>query len=441
MDMIHIFIITLLDVISLFVLCNILLSKEEVSSANWVKWLVCVTLFYLFSRIEFTSWDQSITTDLQIFNMDILPVSSFGGTILLCIVLMISNSLFLKMSNQKSFLGTMFLLSSFIFIRVFAIILCSPIGREGYVYSVLFRIVTFIIILVIASFRPYHRLERWMIENNMITKFSVIITFVFTISFIMTVQFDIRIMFFHMARVIGSLTLVLLFNILIILVQNKQMQRKKSIKVANQYLPMIEELIVEVRARQHEFDNKLTAIFSILESANDIEEAKVKIFEYTKNVQLDNNSKELFMCENRIIAGVIYAKIQLAKEKNIEVVVVNKASFCNISTPEYELVEVLGILIDNAIEAGNERDIIYIEMKREEQYLEFDVSNPCESMSTTQFMNLFERGYSSKQSKQIARGYGLYNVKKIVEQYDGRIITKNIERNEQNYIMIGICLP
>lgn len=442
MSIIHIVFTLLLDMVPLFLLCNMILDQEEVSINEWIKWLFCISIFYIISRIGFLSMNQTIIVSLPTINYDILPVNSLSGTLLLSLVLMIGNSKFLKMSNQKSFFGTLFLISGLIFIRVFAIIVCSFIMMGGSVYSLVFRAVALLATVVIVLLRPYDRLKHLVLENSLIIKYSVIVTFICTIVLVMTVQFDVRIMLLHIVRVAGSLSLVVLFNIVVIWVQSKQLQRKKRIMISEQYLPMIEELILDVRARQHEFDNKLTAIFSILEDATEIEEAKRKIAEYTKNVLLDNNIREILRCENRIIAGVIYSKVQSAKDKKIEIVVDNQATFCNIVTPEYEIVEVIGILIDNAIEASKEQDVIYIEMKREQQYFEFAIYNPSRSLSPIQFMNMFERGYSTKQSSnEKRRGYGLYNVKKIMEQYNGRILTKNVEKNDEDYIMIGIQLP
>lgn len=442
MSMMHVAFILALDMMPLFLLCHMILDQEKVSINEWLKWIFCIGIFYLISRIGFLSMDQTIIVSLLAINYDILPVNSLSGTLLLSLVLMIGNSKFLKMSNQKSLFGTLFLISALIFIRVFAIIVCSLIMMGDNLYSLAFRSVAFMMTVIIVLLRPYDRLKHLALENSLIMKYSVVVTFICAIVLVMTVQFDVRIMLLHSVKVVGSLGLIVLFNSVVIWVQSKQLQRKKRIMISEQYLPMIEELIIDVRARQHEFDNKLTAIFSILEDATEIEEAKRKIAAYTKNVLLDNTTREILRCENRIIAGVIYSKVQSAKDKKIEIVVDNQATFCNIVTPEYEIVEVIGILIDNAIEASKAQDIIYIEMKREQQHFQFVIYNPSPSIAPIQFMNMFEKGYSTKQSShEKRRGYGLYNVKKIMEQYNGKILTKNVEKNDKNYIMIGIELP
>ena len=51
---------------------------------------------------------------------------------------------------------------------------------------------------------------------------------------------------------------------------------------------------------------------------------------------------------------------------------------------------------------------------------------------------MFRRGWSTKADQ--GRGYGLYNVRKMVEQHGGKIIVKNEEKNGQNYLTIGALI-
>ena len=52
---------------------------------------------------------------------------------------------------------------------------------------------------------------------------------------------------------------------------------------------------------------------------------------------------------------------------------------------------------------------------------------------------MFELGYSTKSKK--SRGYGLYNVKNIVQNNKGNILFSNSTINNNNYITIGVSLP
>lgn len=112
-----------------------------------------------------------------------------------------------------------------------------------------------------------------------------------------------------------------------------------------------------------------------------------------------------------------------------------------IYTEEYEIVEILGILIDNAIEASKSGDTIFIKMNKIDDKLEVTVCNPYPQLSNTEFMELFEKGYSTKDSGSKHRGYGLYNVKLITEKCRGKIIFKNTNIDNINYLNIGVLIP
>lgn len=48
------------------------------------------------------------------------------------------------------------------------------------------------------------------------------------------------------------------------------------------------------------------------------------------------------------------------------------------------------------------------------------------ALSNTEFIQMFRRGWSAK--RESGHGYGLYNVRQIVERHGGKIITGNEER-------------
>ena len=51
---------------------------------------------------------------------------------------------------------------------------------------------------------------------------------------------------------------------------------------------------------------------------------------------------------------------------------------------------------------------------------------------------MFRRGWSTKANQ--GRGYGLFNVRRMVEQHGGKIIVKNEEKNGNNYLTIGALI-
>ena len=51
---------------------------------------------------------------------------------------------------------------------------------------------------------------------------------------------------------------------------------------------------------------------------------------------------------------------------------------------------------------------------------------------------MFRRGWSTKTGQ--GRGYGLYNVRRLIEQHSGRLIARNEEIGGENFLTIGVLI-
>ena len=101
--------------------------------------------------------------------------------------------------------------------------------------------------------------------------------------------------------------------------------------------------------------------------------------------------------------------------KKIMVISEITASLKGKAIRELDVVDIIGILIDNAIEASNAGDTIYIKIEHSDEGLSILVSNPYMMQSATDFVRMFRRGFSTK-GEGGARGHGLANVKAIVSE-------------------------
>ncbi|MPN03004.1 Sensor protein CitS [bioreactor metagenome] len=87
---------------------------------------------------------------------------------------------------------------------------------------------------------------------------------------------------------------------------------------------------------------------------------------------------------------------------------------------DYELSEVLNNLLDNAFEAvdNNNREVILRITNEDGKYI-IEIRNKGTTIKPENISKIFKRGFSTKEGKN--RGYGLHNVKKIVEHIGGEI--------------------
>ncbi|MFR9233197.1 MAG: hypothetical protein ACLVLH_09400 [Eisenbergiella massiliensis] len=169
---------------------------------------------------------------------------------------------------------------------------------------------------------------------------------------------------------------VLLFNSILLFFHRRRLQEQKRIHMIEQYVPIVEELISQVRARQHEFNNRMLAIEAAVASAGTLEEAQREVAALTGGIVINSNDRELLSCDSKVIAGMLFGKIKQAEAAGIHMELQLHGLFKKSAVPETEWIEAIGILLDNAIEASPKGSTVYIAVRKKGTYLELLVSNP-----------------------------------------------------------------
>ena len=110
----------------------------------------------------------------------------------------------------------------------------------------------------------------------------------------------------------------------------------------------------------------------------------------------------------------------------------------NIKLRDYELIEVIGNLINNAFEAETENNIVILKLKREGDMNIAEIRNKHSYLKQENISRMFNKGFSTKSDSN--RGYGLYNVRKILRKYGGEIEVFNEMVDGDNYIVFRVLL-
>lgn len=220
-------------------------------------------------------------------------------------------------------------------------------------------------------------------------------------------------------------------------------ERKKTELAMNKlYYDAYDELLALIRDRQHDMKNHISAILGMIYTSNNYEELASKQKEYCNYVLEQSESAKLVLSvENPLITGFLYSKIKEAEK--VGIAVEHKVVICekDLPFPEYEIVDMAGILFDNAIEAlinSTETvkkiivNVIY------EDTLKISVANVADYFDDAAIEQFFERNYSSKGS---GRGIGLSKLKRIVKEKKGEIIVTNENMDGYNYLKFTIVLP
>jgi len=242
-----------------------------------------------------------------------------------------------------------------------------------------------------------------------------------------------------LSAMIVLLSLLVLIDGIVLLLEQHHIQMQQRGRLLEQYLPMVEELVESVRARQHEFNNRMMAVSAAVNTADTLEEAKNSVAVLIGEIGLNVTERELLKCDSKVISGMLFGKVKQAELRHIYFDVTIAGAFLHRSLSEVGWIELTGILLDNALEAAAPDDVVFLRAENENGALRLTVSNPCRPMSNVDLTKMFMRGWSTKADGN--RGYGLFNVRKLVEQHNGKIIIRNEQMCGRNYLTIGALVP
>ena len=154
------------------------------------------------------------------------------------------------------------------------------------------------------------------------------------------------------------------------------------------------------------------------------------------NISLENMEKVL-QIDNTVVTAIIYNKINEAAKNNIEFKYIIQGG-CKFPFKDYELSEVLNNLVDNAFDAvlnsKNDLKKVFLNIGYLEENCIIEIGNTGDRIKFNDIGKIFNAGYTTKKGEN--HGYGLYNIKKIVESYNARIQLSY----ENNYTIFSIKL-
>jgi len=221
------------------------------------------------------------------------------------------------------------------------------------------------------------------------------------------------------------------------------MQKQESeLKLYQHYIQPLEELVKEIRARQHEFDNHINAILNMHLTVDNYEELIKRQSAYITEIVRDDDSRmylPLLRISDKVLAGFLYSKIVRAPSyARTEVEVKNLEIISGIS--EHHLIEIVGTLVDNAYEACTEEfNVVSITLDSENDRLIFSIKNQIPEMNMEHIDLFFEKGYSTKENNG-KRGFGLYNAKMLIQKYKGDIFVSTNAEDEKRYLCIRVVV-
>lgn len=207
---------------------------------------------------------------------------------------------------------------------------------------------------------------------------------------------------------------------------SKAREEVARMEYLEQYTNELEELYLNLRGFKHDYANILYSMQDYLDSQN--YDALQQY--YQKELQplmtaLDANNPSIEQLGNMKIPeikSILYLKIIEAEKRNIKVCLEIKWQIEHIAMNAVDLSRIIGIFLDNSIEALSENPdtekCINIACIKSDDRTTIIVSNPV-SESDINLCSIQKPGISSKGS---SHGLGLYNVQKILGTYSNAVL-------------------
>lgn len=213
-----------------------------------------------------------------------------------------------------------------------------------------------------------------------------------------------------------------------------------QLQMHQMYNEGFQNLITEIRKRQHDFQNHLNTIYSMHYTCTTYEELVKEQQAYVEAIQIENRYHKMLKIGNPVIIGFLYEKFLQAEKHNITVAYDIRIGDLQGRVPIYKMVEMIGNLFDNAIEAiadGKREKVIYLEFMETKEEIVFRIKNESDYITQEEQIKMFEQGKSSKGEN---RGFGLANVKQICKQYKCNLQVRNQKEAGKVYLEFQITI-
>ncbi len=201
------------------------------------------------------------------------------------------------------------------------------------------------------------------------------------------------------------------------------------------FLDNINRLFTTIRGQRHDFNKHVQVIYAMLNN-NEVKEAT----DYMDNLLDDIQSvSNVIKVKDPVLSALLNTKTAVAERLKINLEINLETPLEGLHLKPYEVVKILGNLIDNALEAVTDQPPefkhVKVNLRKLSSAFIFEISNPRPIISSFEINKIFEGGYTTKEGHS---GLGLALVKDLVERLGGDITVKS---NEEEGTTFTVVIP
>lgn len=268
--------------------------------------------------------------------------------------------------------------------------------------------------------------------------FGVFIMSIMILNFLAMGKYDVELRYF-----IAAVYIVFIFFILLGYFEYKNfieyIKMKYKFEKNEKELENLESMIDVIRKQKHDFANIVNTVYAI--SVMNKPDCNEKIRSYLKNIINDSTTPNYFYdTGNDYLDGLLAMKKKDADNEGVNFEVDFDCAFDDIKIKDNDLVKIISNIIDNALEAlkkyENENKVISIYHWIEDNKSNLSISNNGPKIKESLSKKIFHKGFTEKIEESKEHGYGLYIVKELVEENNGKIVVESDENSTEFLIKL-----
>ncbi|MGW7987847.1 quorum-sensing sensor histidine kinase AgrC [Staphylococcus shinii] len=417
----------------------------EVLNSVFLSLLQAIILFFnikLINGMNYTKWDYISIVGI------IIPSTILFIYFDTKVVFFLFFTSIIFMYIRRKFIGIVSVLICFFilymanFTSVWITTLIVDIITIKYAFSIIF-IVTFTIASLVCAYIARFFINQLSFSDLSLNKIYLTLVSLFLLIILGLIYFYLpnRIISFGDAKFLSIIYAVVIITTAILIITIsfsiiRQIQYKRNMQEIENYYKytlQIEKINHEMRKFRHDYVNILSTLSDFIRE-EDMEGLRdyfhSEILPMQDSMQM--NAIKINGIENlhvREIKGLLTTKILQAQEKNIRISIEVPEPIEKIDMPIINLSRVIGILLDNAIEASEkitEDPLIRIAfIKNEDTSVTFIVMNKCEP-DMPKVHTLFQENFSTKGKN---RGLGLSTLKELTDSTTNVLLDTTIDNN------------
>lgn len=313
-----------------------------------------------------------------------------------------------------------------------------PIDISDMRVGILANLLTIIILAIIRRYTNIRSLYNILISKKHVTRIIIVNLFLFfqIIDYYFKARkelYDINLFF-----IISSMLIIIVLNFLIVYEEQKVSKSNLELELSKRNSLLMNSMIAEVRRVQHQYDDRINSIASLAVVCNDIDTLKSKLLEYTDKKIIEPENYELLKLDHKLVSALLYSKANQAKDKGIKMLITINSYDLSSQANEMDLVDILSILINNMLDACVTDDPCSITIENTDDRLSITTKNIGPKLDVDLQKSLFKDGYSTKSNEDSKHGHGLYNLKKLVQQYEGSFGVYNEFVDNKTFILFKV---